>query len=76
MRIKLFTEQVLENIPTEEDLTDQSIMESIYAIRKLKALAEAQEYGSIEVANKTNSCEQAFSEKYQIWFTVDEFNWL
>ena len=73
MKVKLHMGEVFKNIQTEKELADQSIMESFYAIRRLKALAESLNNGSIDVVDKTNACNQVYSVKYEIWFSSNEF---
>jgi len=73
MIIRLIPEKIIECIPSDEELSDQSIMESIYVIRKLKALAESQEIGFIEVDPTKESDGQRYSDKFEIWFRVGTF---
>lgn len=71
-KIILLPENIIDNIPTEEELSDGSMIEAIY-IRKLKALAESLENGSIDVLDKPNVSSQVYCEKHEIWFQSDEF---
>jgi len=71
MKATLDRAAIVGNISSEEDLSDCSILESFYAIRKLKALAESLEEGSIEINDSKNG--QIFSAKYDIWFNDDEW---
>jgi len=71
MKATLDRAAIVGNISSEEDLSDCSMMESFYAIRKLKALAESLEKGSIEINDSKSG--QIFSKKYDIWFGEDEY---
>jgi len=75
MEVKLHSKKILSNIPTENDLSEVSKLESFYVIRKLKALVESHEYGCIIVNEETNDMGQVYSEKYGIWFQIDEFKY-
>ncbi|MCK9446779.1 hypothetical protein M0Q50_07970 [bacterium] len=72
MKIKLIKEEILNNLYSEEDLRDLSIMESIYSIRKLKALADSLDGEYILVSDDIKNG-QVFSHKYQIWFLENEY---
>jgi len=72
MKIKLIKEEILNNLYSEEDLRDLSIMESIYSIRKLKALADSLDGEYILVSDDIKNG-QVFSHKYQIWFSNNEY---
>lgn len=72
MKARLRKTTVLLNLPTEEQLLDQSRIESIYAIRKLKALLESEFMGSIEVSDEANTCGQRYCKRFDIWFDKDE----
>jgi hypothetical protein len=72
MKIKLNRLEIINNFYTEEELLDLSRMESIYHIRKLKALSESLEMGYIDV-DKINNHKQVFSKKYGIWFDKSEY---
>ena len=72
MEVRIKAHNLLKNLPTEEQLLGQSIMESLYAIRSLKALAESQENGFI-IATKTNQHGQAYIESQEIWINKDEY---
>lgn len=75
MKVKLIVDEIVNNVPTDEQLGDSSVLDGIYIIRKLKALTESQEVGFIVVDN-VNENKQVYSEKYQIWFDVNEFNYM
>jgi hypothetical protein len=72
MKAHLRKRIVLRNLPTEEQLLDQSMMESIYVIRKLKALLESEFRGDIEVSNEPNSSGQHYSKEFKVWFNKEE----
>jgi len=72
MKIKLNRLEIINNLYTEEELSDLSIMESFYHIRKLKALSESLESGYIKI-DKTNQYNQVYSNKYEIWFNLNEY---
>ena len=76
MKIKLNALEVLLGIADEEALLEQSKMESIYAIRALKALVSSEKTGFIIVNKKENKSGQVFSEDFQIWFSRNEFDCL
>lgn len=71
MKVVLNSKETIESIYDENELMDLSIMESIYAIRTLKALVESVENGFIEVSKQNNNG-QVYSEKYQIWLSCFE----
>lgn len=73
MKVILKYDPILDSIMKEETLLEMSSMEMIYAIRKLKALAESQKNGSVEMRDDLNKNGQAYSEKHQLWFDPDEF---
>lgn len=73
MKVKLKYDPVTDGIMKEETLLDMGSMEMIYAIRKLRALAESQEKGSIEMHDQLNGHGQGYSVKYELWFDKDEF---
>lgn len=73
MKIILIPKKVIESIPSDEVLSDSSIMESLYTIRLLKALAESLENGYIDVNDSKKSNGQVYSDKYEIWFQVETF---
>jgi len=70
MLVKLIGRVILEHTYGDEELTELSVMESIYAIRKLKAVIDA-DGNFIEVKEGTDG--QVYSEKYQTWFHKDEY---
>jgi len=74
MKVKLLLKPIFENVPSEQMLRDYSIFESIYAIRKLKALADCLENGSIEVNDDINDFGQVYCKKYEIWIGNGEFS--
>lgn len=72
MKVKLKSKETIEHLYNESELSELSLMESIYSIRILKALAESLENGFIEVTDKNDSG-QVFSEKYKIWLSYFEY---
>lgn len=71
MRIKILPENILQNVASEDMLLDQSHMESIYEIRRLKvAVAFSNEVIEVE---KTNDCGQVYIEQFAIWINADEY---
>lgn len=68
MKVILKSKETIENLYSEKELSDLSIVESFYVIRILKALAESLENGFIEVS-EMNENGQVFSEKYNIWLS-------
>ena len=72
MKIKLNSGNLLKNLPTEEELLEQSKLESLYAIRSLKSLVESQENGFV-IATETNQHGQAYIESQGIWINKDEY---
>lgn len=73
MKIKLNKNVIIENLQTEDELIDSSVIESIYVIRKLMGLVESLDNGHIEVIQNLNANGQAFSEEYNIWYNDGEF---
>lgn len=72
MQAKLNASTILANLPTEEQLSELSPLESLYAIRKLKALSDSLQNGFIMLEHRTEN--YAYSEVYGIGFTSDEFS--
>lgn len=72
MKVKLLPEIIIKYSYTEEELTDLSIMESFYTIRKLKTCIKSLQIGFIEVSDQ-NKNKQVFSEEFQIWFNENEY---
>ncbi len=72
MRVKLLN-TIISNITntSEEQLIEQSSIETIYYVRKLKALTKSNENGFIDITKKQTT--QVYSEEFEIWFTEDEF---
>ena len=71
MKVKLKKDVILNSID-EDMLLDQSTIESIYTIRKLRALVESVEVGFIEVEEKRqHDC--SYSSKYEINFMSDSY---
>lgn len=65
MKVRLIPLEIALRIETEENLIDQSKMDSIYEIRALKAAIEL-EGKDVEVT-KVNDSGQVFIESHQIW---------
>jgi len=70
MLVKLVGKQIAKNIYSEEELSELSVMESIYAIRILKAVIDA-DGKYIEVKETENN--QVYSKKYKIHFSEGEY---
>jgi len=71
IKIKLIKKGIFGNI-YEQDLLDSRGEESIYVIRKLKALIEYLEYGFVSVS-EINNLRQAYHPYYNVWFWADEW---
>ena len=72
MKIVLIPEKIIENLYTEEQLSDLSVLESIYEIRKLKA-AILSNGKPIEVTTNKMRYPQVYSNEYNIWFQSNEY---
>lgn len=71
MKVKILAEKILENAQKEEDLLDQSIIESIYEIRRLKvALIYGNQIIDIEQSNNHN---QIYINSLEIWINENEY---
>jgi hypothetical protein len=68
--VKLIGSIIANNTYSESELSELSVMESIYAIRKLKAVIESNG-NFIDV--KEGEDNQVYSEKYKIWFQEGEY---
>lgn len=68
--VKLIGSVIANNTYSENELSELSVMESIYAIRKLKAVIESNG-DFIDV--KEGEDNQVYSEKYKIWFQEGEY---
>lgn len=68
--VKLIGSVIANNTYSESELSELSVMESIYAIRKLKAVIESNG-DFIDV--KEGEENQVYSEKYKIWFQEGEY---
>lgn len=65
MKVRLDKASILEGLYSEEELSELSILESFYSIRKLKTLID---YGeSVIEVNQINDYSQCFIEKFDIW---------
>ncbi len=68
--VKLIASIIIENTYSESELSELSVLESIYTIRKLKAVIESNG-DFIEVIEGSEN--QVYSEKYKIWFQEGEY---
>ena len=65
MKVRLMPLEIANQVDTEDNLLDQSKMESIYEIRALKA---AIELAGLEVEiTQTNDNGQIFIDSHEIW---------
>jgi hypothetical protein len=73
MLIKLRPNQIVNNLPSEEDLLDMSKMESLYVIRRLRAALFYT--GDDEVFSVGDKLEngQVYIEAFDIWITENEY---
>jgi hypothetical protein len=68
--VKLIGSIIIKNTYNESELSELSVMESIYTIRKLKAVIDSNgDY--IDVTEGSDN--QVYSEKYKIWFQEGEY---
>ncbi len=72
MKIQLKTEEIIKNIPEEYELLDMSNVESLYYIRKLKALIYSLNHGYINVYD-INNYKQCYIPEFQIWINENEY---
>jgi hypothetical protein len=72
MKIKILPKKILENIQSEEDLSDQSIMECLYAIRALKVAVYYGDETVVEVG-EMNTAQQVYIDQFSIWMTAEEY---
>jgi len=63
-KIKIIALAVSKTTMSEEELSDLSIMESIYAIRRLKAAIDLYDH---EIECEVNDSGHAFIESHSIW---------
>lgn len=68
--VKLIGSVIAKNTYSENELSELSVLESIYTIRKLKAVIDSNG-DFIEVVEGSEN--QVYSEKYKIWFQEDEY---
>ena len=71
MNIKLLPEKILESIPPDENLLEESKLEIIYAVRLLKAALSFNDNPS-EVRRHTHS-KQLFLVEYDIWINEEHY---
>lgn len=69
IEVKLAKDKIIKELYTEDELSDMSIMESFYQMRKLKALIHYGE-NSFEV-KRINANKTAYLEKFEI--TIDVY---
>jgi hypothetical protein len=67
MKIKLNVDNILKNIYTEENLADMSLIESLYQIRKLKAIIKYFKDGFLEL-NPLR-----YSKEFEVFFAIDDY---
>ena len=65
MKVKLDKDIIMSQNYTEEELTELSIMESLYIIRKLKALIALGD--TVFEPEKINGHNQCFLPEFDIW---------
>ena len=65
MKVRLKPTETLHSIQTEDRILDSTIIEAIYQIRILKALAASLLNGYIVVTKENNGA--VFSEEFDIW---------
>lgn len=68
--VKLIGSVIAKNTYSENELSELSVLESIYTIRKLKAVIDANG-NYIKVTEGSEN--QVYSEKYKIWFQEGEY---
>ncbi|CAL9964014.1 hypothetical protein VPHD479_0085 [Vibrio phage D479] len=69
--VRLKPEAIVDQIESEDELAEQSIMESLYAIRALKAAAK---YGTLPIEVKLHATsDQVWIEEFQIWLQSNEY---
>ena len=71
MNAILHGQNVIDSLMSEEKYLDTSIVESLYAIRKLKGLVSSISNGGIVVGD-ANEHGQRFCEKFNVWFNENE----
>ena len=72
MEVVLSKVVIFDNLYSEEELRELSIEESIYIIRKLKALSHSLIYGSIDVSDKANDNGQRFCRQFDVFLDKEE----
>lgn len=71
IKVRLKPEAIVAQTESEEDLADQSVMESFYAIRALKAAAK---YGTMPIEVKLHAkCDQIWIDEFDIWLRSNEY---
>jgi hypothetical protein len=69
-KVELIRSNIINRIHTEEALEDCPMVEAMYDIRKLKALAQSLEVGYIWVEEKDGGI---YSEEFDIYFQDDQY---
>lgn len=69
-KVNLISEIILKNIPSEEQLSELHLIESLYQIRKLKACLQNK---TLIVQYPVNEMNQCYSSEFDIFFDADEF---
>ena len=72
-KVKIKADVVIKGLYSEEEILDLSILESIYEVRKLKAVIECMQKGYIVARYPINRFNQCFSEEFDICFLKEEF---
>lgn len=72
-KVKIIIEEIIDTLPSNEELGDSSIMETIYIFSKLRAYRKSLKDGFIEVHPDTNEYGQVYSDEFDIWFSKGEY---
>lgn len=73
MKIILWPNQIVNNLPSEEDLLDMSKMESLYVIRRLKAALFYTGDDAVFSVDEPNSAGQVYIDDFEIWISENEY---
>jgi len=71
MQIKLLSEKIINDLPTEAEMHKHNRLLCPFIIRKLKALVDCIQNGFIDVVQKDD--ESVYCEKYDVSFYKTEF---
>lgn len=71
MQVKILIKKEIQELHTEEQLLDMSTTESLYQIRKLKAIVH-QQMGKTIIANCKNNSNQYYLPDFNIWMDCEE----